>query len=421
MTTPAVVLPAAWQRTLNRIGHERGTPAYVYFAQHILDRCRALKAAFGDRFEISYAVKANPNGALLSLLYEHVAGLDVSSAGELDRGLAAGYAAGRLSFSGPAKRPFELERAVVAGCGEVVCESEAELEQLNAIAGRSGRTMDVLLRINPSRVPPRFGISMGGKPSQFGIDEEQLPRVLARIPGWTHLNLCGFHIYSGTNCLDEDAIAENFTIFIELFRRFCAEAGLAPRKLVFGSGFGVPYFQNERPLDLGKLADLIRPQVDGLRSLAPFRQTRLVLEMGRWLVALSGFLLTGVVAEKSSRGVDIRLCDAGFNNHLGACGMMGSVIRRNWMFWNTEDRPAGEAHKYLLAGPLCTTIDVLATQIELPRVGAGDVLAIGSSGAYGITASPVGFISHPVPREYLVRDAAGTEIEDISGPLMVPA
>ena len=122
-------------------------------------------------------------------------------------------------------------------------------------------------------------------------------------------------------------------------------------------------------------------------------------------------LLSSVVAEKSSRGAELRLCDAGFNNHLAACGMMGSVFRRNWRIYNIS-RPEAAAATYTLNGPLCTTIDVIATDIELPELRVGDVIAIENSGAYGLTASPTRFISHPEPREVMAHNGEFTEVTE---------
>ena len=143
-----------------------------------------------------------------------------------------------------------------------------------------------------------------------------------------------------------------------------------------------------------------------------FAQARCNLEMGRWLTGLAGWLLTGVISGKRSRGSEIRACDAAFNAHLAACGMMGSVIRRNWVFANLTN-PEGASGIWTLAGPLCTTIDRLALDVELPEVRPGDILSIAASGAYGLTASPTRFISHPEPREAVIeggvlRDATDT-------------
>jgi diaminopimelate decarboxylase len=292
-----------------------------------------------------------------------------------------------------------------------VCESAAEIEAIDRLARASQQRVGVLLRINPLRMPRGFGVNMAGKPSQFGIDEEEMPALLEALPRHPQIDLLGFHVYSGTNCLDPEAIVENYAIFIELFQRFARAHDLAPRKLVFGSGLGIPYFAGDKELDLAALAARVNPMLDALRAEPRFAATTLVLELGRFLVGPAGYLLTSVIGAKRSRNTEIRLCDAGFNNHLSACGMMGTVIRRNWPIENLAADAGASTQRYMLAGPLCTTFDVLANAIDLPPTNPGDVLAVGSSGAYGLSASPSGFISHPVPREYFVR---GDEVADVS-------
>ena len=403
------------RQLLTDLAAQWDTPSYVYFLGGILQRIANLKSAFEGRFEISYAVKANPNVALLEYLRPHVATLDISSIGEAERSLSAGFNASDLTFSGPAKRVVELERSVELGIGEMVCESRWELEQLQQIAKRTGQTVPCFIRINPARGPRHFRVNMAGRATQFGIDEEELDSTLEQFGEWDQLELCGFHIYSGTNCLDEQAIADNMGVFIELFIRFSEKYELNLKKLIFGAGFGIPYTPDDQPLDLARLAELINPQLDEMKRVDRLANVACALEIGRYIVGPEGYFLTSVINEKRSRGTEIRMCDAGFNGHLAACGMMGAVIRRNWPIWKVNSDGSEPTEQYMLTGPLCTTIDLLATKIDLPELHRGDVLAVGSSGAYGLTASPTGFISQPVPKEYLViEDDEGTQIVNIT-------
>ena len=284
------------------------------------------------------------------------------------------------------------------GLGELVLEHADEARLASDIAQRLGRVQEVLVRINPMRVPRGFGASMAATPSQFGIDEEDMGAELPGIAALPGLRLIGFHVYSGTNCRDPQAIAENFAIFADIFRRAQAITGIRPTRLVFGSGFGLNYLPSEGPLDHDALPALINPVIDDLRAEPAFSDARCNLELGRWLVGPVGWLLTGVMSAKQSRGSAVRTCDAGFNNHLAAASMMGTVIPRNWVFENLTN-PDGPMGRYMLTGPLCTLIDRLAHGIDLPEVRSGDILAIPNSGAYGLTASPTRFISHPEPRE----------------------
>lgn len=388
-----------------------GTPLYAYDLDRIVARTRLLKALFSDRFGVSYAIKANPNAGLLQALQPEIATFDASSFGEVKRALATGMPAERISFSGPAKRSFEISGAIDLGVGELVIESLQEAQEASYHAEQTGRQQACLVRINPIKVPRKFGASMAGSASQFGIDEEDIETALPIIRDLPGLKLIGFHIYSGTNCLDPDAIAENFAIFSEIFQNAQAATGIDVHRLIFGSGFGVPYLPGEAPLDHTALPDLINPIVDDLLAKAPFVNATCNLELGRWLVAPFGWLLTSVISKKTSRGSEIRTCDAGFNNHLAACGMMGSVFRRNWVYTNLSN-PDRETGSYTLVGPLCTSIDRLAIDVDMPEPRIGDVIAVERSGAYGLTASPSRFISHPEPREVTFRDGNFTDVSE---------
>src|SRR5690606_19549477 len=134
-----------------------GTPAFVYFADAVERRIQAINEAFGGRFALSFAVKSNPNPAMLTWLESRIPFLDISSIGEMRLALAAGWSADRMSFTGPAKRDFELEEAIAGGLGELVVESVREARSASAIGGRLGRRQKIVVRVAPDRVPKGFG------------------------------------------------------------------------------------------------------------------------------------------------------------------------------------------------------------------------------------------------------------------------
>jgi diaminopimelate decarboxylase len=366
-----------------------------------------LRTAFAGRFLISYAVKCNPNLTLLRKLRGIADMLDVSSGGEVTRGLTAGWKAEELGFTGPAKSEAELRLSVECGLGEVIVESLDEAATLNRLAAQAGRTQRVLIRLGPARVPRGFGLSMSGKPSQFGIDEEEIDPALETIRGMKNLLLGGFHAYSGTQCLAADSIAENYEIFIDLFRRVCSQHDIRPQRLVFGSGIGIPYFDNETAVDLTVVADRVNPALDELKGSSRFSDTELVLETGRYIIGEAGVYITRVIRKKSSRGSEICICDGGMNHHLAAAGHLGVVPRNYQMLKLTGGSPDGPEQTYNLVGPLCTTIDTIGRKVKFNGLDAGDVIAILSSGAYGLSVSPIHFISHPPPREIFVDEVEG--------------
>ncbi|WP_246026714.1 type III PLP-dependent enzyme [Paracoccus luteus] len=420
MSPPAADLPGGWSGAAGAEGDlwaddlappddailtraaAAGTPLYLYDLRRVAARAARLRTAFRGRLGLSFAVKANPNPTLLRALADMVDTLDVSSGGELAQAAAAGWDAGRTSFTGPAKRAPEIGAALAAGLGELVVESLAEARMADAAAAGLGLRQKVVARIAPDRVPKGFGDQMAGRPSPFGIDAEEAADTLAQIAALRNLRLAGLHFYSGTQCLRADAVVENWRIFIGLARDLAPMCADGPLRLILGAGLGIPYHLTDTPLDLQAIADDIAPDLDALAAEGRF--ARPLLELGRYLVGPAGWFLTRVVAVKQSRGQRIALCDGGMNAHLAASGHFGMVIHRNYRLHLVGG--AGEVEPVNLTGPLCTSIDRLAQGAMLPRVEPGALIAIHMSGAYGPTTSPVNFISHPIPREAVV-DAEG--------------
>lgn len=400
---------AAIDLWLQTAADEFGTPCYVYDLAAIKRRSLRLRQAFGGRFLLSFAVKSNPNPALLKWLRTQADGLDVSSVGEFRLALAEGWPASRLSFTGPGKREAELREAIEGGVGELVVESVREAVSASTIAVELGRQQPILVRLAPATVPRGFGDQMAGRPSPFGIDVEDSPEAVEAILALPGVCLQGLHIYAGTQCLRAEAICENYRNFIEIFTDVTDRHRLLPKTLVFGSGLGIPYHGGDEPLDLEAVGRDICPDLDALATRSRFRGTRFVLEIGRYLTGEAGYFVTRVVSTKLSRGTKIAICDGGMNAHLPASGHFGMVMHRNYPMHKVNGQ--GPLEPVTLVGPLCTSIDRLANGVHLPPVEAGDLIAVHSSGAYGPSASPIGFIAHPVPREILIDE---TGLRDVT-------
>jgi diaminopimelate decarboxylase len=402
--------------TLMDIAQRFGTPCYVYFMEDIAARCEALRQVFAQRFKISYAVKANPNVGLLQRLRAHIDALDISSAGEMQRALYAGWLPQHLSFTGPGKRTQELVAAVTQGIGSIIVESVHEARIVSQVACTYGTPQDILVRLAPRRIPRGLRLNRAGKPSQFGIDEEDLDAAFAALKMLSNLRIRGFHIYSGTQCLDANALLEHFAICCELFQQCATRYALTPHTLVFGSGFGIPYHPGEEAFDLGYLAARVNPVLDTLLQDNRLHHAVCMLETGRYLVGEAGIFVTRVIRIKVSRGTPIAICDGGMHHHLAACGHLGTVVHRNYRIFKVNASvDTGDTTTYDLVGPLCTTIDTLGHAVELPTLDEGDLIGIHCSGAYGLTASPIHFISHPPPKEIVVESARGRpSVEDIS-------
>lgn len=386
-------------KPLRQLAEEVGrTPFYVYDRGLLARRAEALRAALPAALQIHYAMKANPLPAVVACLVGLVDGIDVASAGEMAVALAQGADPHHMSFAGPGKRAEELRAAVEAGV-LVNVESFRELPLLAQASQDLGRPARVAVRVNPDFELKGSGMRMGGGPKQFGVDAEDVPRLLADI-GRLGLQFEGFHLFAGSQNLRAEAICEAQCLSYELAVRLAADAPAPVRHLNLGGGFGIPYFPGEQPLDLAPIGAHLA-ELQG-RAALDLPEAHLVLELGRYLVGEAGLYVARVLDRKVSRGQVFLVTDGGLHHHLAASGNFGQVIRKNYpvAIGNRMDAPATESVH--VVGPLCTPLDLLAERMRLPAAEEGDLVVVYQSGAYGASASPQGFLGHPGCLEVLV-------------------
>lgn len=243
---------------------------------------------------------------------------------------------------------------------------------------------------------------MGGRASPFGIDEETLPDVLPQILALPNLYINGVHLFMGTQILDADILISQYRRALTIARSIATALPYPLLRIDFGGGWGTPCFPHEQPLDLERLAEGLQSIADEMRKDPLLASARGLLEPGRFLVNEAGLYVARVERVKHSRGKRFVVVDGGMHHHLTASGNLGQTIKRNY--------PAGLANKIMhpprelveVVGPLCTPLDMLARQVELPPVEPGDLFTVFMSGAYARTASPLGFLSHDTPAEVLI-------------------
>jgi diaminopimelate decarboxylase len=312
--------------------------------------------------------------------------------------LDAGADTHEISFAGPGKSEDELLQAVAAGI-LVNVESEREVALLGAVAKSLGMPARVAVRINPDFELKTSGMKMGGGPKQFGVDAEVVPSLLDEI-GRRALAFEGFHLYAGSQNLKPESICEAQRKSYELALRLAKSAPAPVRSLNLGGGFGIPYFPGEEALDLApigaNLADLVA------RAKGDLPQARLVIELGRYIAGEAGIYVCRVVDRKVSRGQVFLVTDGGLHHHLAASGNFGQVIRKNYPVCIGNRVTGTLRERASVVGPLCTPLDLLADQMDLAIAEPGDLVVIFQSGAYGATASPRQFLSHPDLAEVLV-------------------
>jgi diaminopimelate decarboxylase len=382
-------------RLAERIGR---TPFYAYDRACLTARVALLREYLPPEIHLHYAMKANPMPAVVQHMASLVDGIDIASGGELRVALDTPMDPGLISFAGPGKSDADLSCAVAAGV-VLNMESEYEMERLALVGQRLGITPKVAIRVNPDFELKSSGMKMGGGPKQFGVDAERVPDMLERL-GQLALAFQGFHIYSGSQNLKAASLQDAHEKTFALAIRLAQHAPSPVLTLNIGGGFGIPYFPGEERLDLAAVGDNLKRLLPAVREQLP--GVRIDIELGRYLVAEAGVYVSRVIERKVSRGQVYLVTDGGLHHHLAASGNFGQVIRKNYPVVIGNRVAGGERETASVVGPLCTPLDLLADQMDLARADVGDLVVVLQSGAYGLSASPGGFLSHPAALEALV-------------------
>jgi diaminopimelate decarboxylase len=272
-----------------------------------------------------------------------------------------------------------------------------------AVAEAAGKKIGVGLRVNPAQQLMGSGMRMGGTVGQFGLDQADLAEAVKRtLAHPDHLTLRGIHVYTATQVFDVDALVEHCRNIFEVALETADLSGEPLEMVDFGGGFGVPYFEKTGEFDLERFGEGYGELLSRYRSDPRLAGCRFVFELGRYLVADAGVYVTRVVDVKGMKGKTFATTDGGMNHHLTATGNMGQVFRKAYPLLNlTRDAEPGE-EGVAVAGPCCTPLDLFGNNIPIAEPGPGDLLGVFYSGAYGYSASNLGFLSHPTPAEVLV-------------------
>lgn len=371
---------------------------YVYDRHRISTRIAELKKILPQKIHLHYALKANPMPALVQHIAPQVDGIDVASAREMQIALDAGTDPRVISFAGPGKTEDELRRAIAAGITLNV-ESPTELRRIASIADDLKIKPCTAIRVNPDFELKASGMKMAGGPKQFGIDAEQVPDIL-KLAATLNIEPLGFHIFSGSQNLKAEAIIEaqekSLTLALQMAKHL--PGGL--HKLNIGGGFGIPYFPGDKRLEIKPIGATLN---EWLRQHeAELQNTDVIIELGRFIVGEAGLYVCRIIDRKVSRGHTFLVTNGGLHHHLSNSGNFGQVIRKNYPVLIGNRIDSDDKEKVSIVGPLCTPLDLIADKMELPRADIGDLVVVFQSGAYGLTASPINFLSHPHPAEVLV-------------------
>ena len=375
-----------------------GTPVFAYDNNIVGSQIAQLKAAMPDGLAIYYSVSANPYEELLRFLGRYVDGFRIVSRGELDRLKKAELAGIPMTFAGPGKRDDELDAGIAAGA---VISVESEGEAMRAILSgeRIGKRPRLAVRVNPPFTMEDGKVSMGARPSPFGVDAARVPALVEGLIE-AGVDWRGLHVFTAAQCLDDSALIEAHKAILVCAGEI-AEALNAPiPELNLGGGFDVPCFDGEQPLDIYRLSKALHETLrDGPELLAT---TRLSLELGRWLVAEAGVYLTRILDRTQSCGETFLTTDGGGHHLLRATGCLLERGRGNYPIAVANRFEAPRDEQVTVTGCLATPNDVLGSEVMLPHAEPGDLIAVFTAGAYGLTASPQAWESRPHAREILV-------------------
>lgn len=374
------------------------TPLFIYDVSIVHGRMAALRAAMPSDLGIHYAIKANSHPLFLATVRPLVDGFDVASGGELARALAADMPAGAISFAGPGKRNSELEAAIIAGA-TLNLESAGEARRALAIGERLGVTPRLAVRVNPDFDLKGSGMRMGGGAKPFGVDAALVPALVKALIG-AGADWRGFHIFAGSQALDAGAIAETQGQTVALASQLADAIGAAPPVVNLGGGFGVPYFPNDKALDIAPVGVALGEVL--ANSALSAGDTHFAIELGRYIAAECGVYLTRIVDRKVSHGETFLVVDGGLHHQLAASGNFGTVIRRNYPIAIAHRFDARANEVVHVVGCLCTPLDRLGDAVALPHAEEGDLVALFLAGAYGASASPSDFLGHPAPLEMVI-------------------
>lgn len=399
---------------LARIAEEVGTPVYVYSAATLRRHAQVFRAALSelDRPLIAFAVKANPNVAVLKLLGQEGFGADVVSEGEMRRALAAGIPPERIVFSGVGKTDAEMRAALAAGILQLNVESEGELRRLSAVAAAMGTTAEIAIRVNPDVDAGTLAkISTGKAENKFGVPLDRVEALYAEAASLPGIRPVGVAAHIGSQLFDLAPLEAAYAKLGALVARL-RTAGQTVTRVDLGGGLGIPYDPKlplpPSPADYGAMVARVTRGWD----------VRLMFEPGRLIAGNAGVLLARVVTVKTGATRSFVVLDAAMNDLIRPTlyGVYHDIRA-------VEPRP-GEMEATIV-GPVCETGDMFAEGRTIPPVVEGDLMCLMTAGAYGATMAGT-YNSRPLVPEVLVDGdryaviRARQTIEELVGADLVP-
>jgi len=383
-------------RALREIARRHGTPTYAFDVRQLTTQVEKLRRLLPPEIEILYSLKANASLGICDVLSDCGIGADVASAGEFATALEAGFPANRIFVAGPFKLPETIAQLHETPGAVVSIDSLSELRWLSDERVPNSAVL---------RLRPDFGscaVVPAGSESRFGFTCDDLQRCREFLPS-CNLDVIGFHVFAGSQVLDADKLNEHLRRALDLSLRAAETLAIEPTYINLGGGLGIPYVPDHEELDLVRVGDELA------RLVARAAPARIVLELGRYLVAESGWYLTSVVGHQTFQGRPAVIVDGGVHQRADMCGLRLRINQRPPLVLDADSSALTPTD---VLGCLSLPDDVMLEASPLPKLTHGDVLAFGNAGAYGMWSSPALFHGSPLPAEaafdgceiYLMRD-----------------
>jgi len=349
------------------------TPGYIFDLDVFRDRVRLVQQAFGPKVGLCFSIKANP--FLLKFLPEEFDKIEVCSPGELSVCERIGADLSKIIFSGVNKTKQDVQRAIDDGVNVLTVESDLHLNLIHEAAKARNTVVPVLLRLTAG--------------SQFGMDRQDVLRIIANRAEYPHINIVGIHFFSGTQKRKAAAIIKELDKLMAFFDEVEQTYGFTLQRLEYGTGLAVDYFAaNADEVERERL-DAVAEKIREVGE-----KTELTVEMGRFFAAPCGYYVTKVMDTKTCEGIHYAILDGGLNQLKYDGQIQGMQIP---VITQIPERPAAETQPWTLCGSLCTTADVLARNVAMRDLQIGDTLIFHRTGAYSVSEGMALFLSRELP------------------------
>ncbi|MBD0383534.1 type III PLP-dependent enzyme [Paenibacillus sedimenti] len=389
-----------WIRSRSLPDARTGQPvcAFVYDLAGLRRHAAQTVEALPSFCHMYYAMKANSDKELLRVIRPHVRGFEAASIGEVRKALAVDSQV-PVIFGGPGKTDEELREALQLGVERIHVESLHELRRLSYWSKELGREITVLLRVNLKVELPQATLQMGGRATQFGMEEADLDQAAALLSDSPHLRMAGFHLHSISNQLDAEAHLLLLECYIERAKAWNKLFRMEQITINAGGGIGVNYSDLERQFDWRLFTNGLR-RLEKIHSLPDGPELRIDFECGRYLTAFCGVYATEVIDVKSNHGKTFAVVRGGTQHFRLPVSWRHNhpfdvLPVESWPY--PYERPEAANYSITVVGQLCTPKDVFAEEVSVSRIRSGDIVLFALAGAYGWAISHHEFLSHPHP------------------------